>query len=138
MKIVGLTGGIATGKSMVSKYLSLHGVAIIDCDLLARRVVEPGRPALAKIVSTFGEGVLNQDGTLDRKLLGAVIFADPAKRLMLNRIVHPAVRREILSLVIEYWLTATPMVVIEAPLLIESGLHKYMSEIIVVYWCVCL
>ncbi|ORZ37728.1 CoaE-domain-containing protein, partial [Catenaria anguillulae PL171] len=134
MKIIGLTGGIATGKSSVSLHLRASGIPVIDCDLLARQVVEPGTPALRSIVATFGPDVLVQPtGVLDRAKLGELIFNDPAKRRLLNAITHPAIRRAILARVIEYWLRGEAMVVVDAPLLVESGLYKWMSEVVVVY-----
>ncbi|KAI9188962.1 Dephospho-CoA kinase cab5 [Blastocladiella emersonii ATCC 22665] len=134
MKIIGLTGGIATGKSSVSRHLRSLGLPVIDCDALAREVVEPGTPALRSIAATFGPDVINpSSGCLDRAKLGAIIFADAAKRRQLNAITHPAIRRAILARVIECWLRGEHIVIIDAPLLIESGLHKFMSEVVVVY-----
>jgi dephospho-CoA kinase len=88
---VGLTGGIASGKSRVAEQLAERGAVVIDADLLAREVVEPGTPGLSAVVRRFGEGVLS-DGRLDRGRLGALVFADPAARRDLEQIVHPAVR----------------------------------------------
>ncbi|KAJ3360125.1 hypothetical protein GGF31_003480 [Allomyces arbusculus] len=134
MKIVGLTGGIATGKSSVSRHLAACGVPVIDCDQLARQVVEPGTPGLRALVDAFGPEILQQpSGALDRAKLGAIIFADEAKRHILNRITHPAIRRAILAKVIDYWLRGEPLVVVDAPLLIEAGLHKLCNEVVVVY-----
>jgi len=91
-KIIGLTGGIASGKSTVSNMLKTKGFTIVDADIAARKVVEPGELAYEQIIEAFGEGILQQDLTLDRKKLGALIFADEALRMKLNSIVHPAVR----------------------------------------------
>ena len=93
MTIVALTGGIAAGKSTISDRLAEHGVAIIDADQVARDVVAPGTPTLAKITQRFGQGVLHPDGSLNREALGKVIFSDPDARQELNDIVHPAVRQ---------------------------------------------
>ena len=89
MYLIGLTGGIASGKSTVARRLVEHGAVHIDADELARRVVEPGKPALAAIVDEFGPEVLEHDGTLDRQKLGEVVFHDDAARERLNAIVHP-------------------------------------------------
>src|SRR5258708_39187406 len=91
MRLIGLTGGIGTGKTTVAHLLAARGAALVDADLLAREVVEPGTPALAEIAAEFGPGVLQADGSLDRTALGAVVFADEAKRLRLNAIPHPRV-----------------------------------------------
>jgi dephospho-CoA kinase len=88
---VGLTGGIGSGKSEVSRRLAAHGAVIIDADVAAREVVAPGTPGLARIAETFGAGVLGPDGALDRERLGALVFRDPALRAKLNAIVHPLV-----------------------------------------------
>ena len=87
----GLTGGIGSGKSEVSKRLAAHGAVIIDADVAARAVVAPGTPGLARVAETFGDGVLGPDGALDRERLGAIVFRDPALRATLNAIVHPLV-----------------------------------------------
>ena len=87
----GLTGGIGSGKSEVSRRLAGHGAVIIDADVAARAVVAPGTPGLARVAEAFGSGVLGPDGALDRDRLGAIVFADPASRATLNSIVHPLV-----------------------------------------------
>ena len=91
MLLVGLTGGIASGKSVVAARLAEHGAVVVDADAIAREVVEPGTPALARIAEEFGSGVIAADGGLDRPALGAIVFADPAKLAILNGITHPAV-----------------------------------------------
>jgi dephospho-CoA kinase len=91
MLLVGLTGGIASGKTVVAARLAEHGAVVVDADAIAREVVEPGTPALARIAEEFGAGVLAADGSLDRPALGAIVFADPAKLAVLNGITHPAV-----------------------------------------------
>lgn len=90
--LVGLTGGIASGKSVVAARLAEHGAVVVDADRIAREVVEPGTPALARIAEAFGPGVIAPDGSLDRPALGAIIFADSGRRHELNDITHPAVR----------------------------------------------
>lgn len=91
MLLLGLTGGIASGKSVVSSRLREHGAVIVDADILAREVVEPGTPALAQIVAEFGAEMLDADGRLNRPALGRLVFTDPAARARLNAITHPAV-----------------------------------------------
>jgi dephospho-CoA kinase len=91
MLLVGLTGGIASGKTVVATRLAEHGAVVVDADAIAREVVEPGTPALARIAEQFGPGVIAADGSLDRRALGAIVFADPAQLAVLNGITHPAV-----------------------------------------------
>lgn len=133
MLVVGLTGGIATGKSTVSNLLREHSLPVIDADILARQVVQPGTPALAQIVATFGADVLQADGTLDRAKLGAIVFADEAQRRKLNAIVHPAVRRAMLWGVLRCWWRGARICVLDVPLLIEGGLWKFVGAVAVVY-----
>jgi len=131
--LVGLTGGIATGKSTVSTMLRGLGAEIIDADLLARQVVEPGQPAWREIVEEFGRDVLSPDGTLDRKKLGAIVFADPARRRRLEAITHPAIRARVKARVDE--LAArdfTGLVFYDAAILIEALGHQDMDRIVVV------
>ncbi|KAG2138518.1 dephospho-CoA kinase-domain-containing protein, partial [Suillus clintonianus] len=131
--VVGLTGGIATGKSTVSNLLKSRQIPVIDADVLAREVVQPGTKGLAQIVAYFGSEVLLQDGTLDRKKLGAIIFNSEAKRKKLNSIIHPAVSRAILRNVFWCWLIGEKLCIVDVPLLIEGGLWKWMGKVIVVY-----
>lgn len=133
MLVVGLTGGIATGKSTVSAQLKALGFPVVDADIIARRVVEPGTPALKRIVSTFGSGVLNADNTLDRKALGDIIFRDEAKRRALNAIVHPAVRRAMLWDVVKAWMRGERVCIVDVPLLVESNLWRLVGRVVVVY-----
>ncbi|KAH7923485.1 CoaE-domain-containing protein [Leucogyrophana mollusca] len=133
MLVVGLTGGIATGKSTVSNSFKARNIPVIDADILAREVVQPGTPGLSQIVKHFGSSVLLPDGTLDRKQLGSIIFNDEAKRKKVNSIIHPAVTRAILWGVLKYWVRGHKLVVIDVPLLIEGGLWKWMGKVVVVY-----
>jgi dephospho-CoA kinase len=96
MLIFGLTGGIASGKSTVSRMLEELGCPVIDADVLARRVVEPGKPAWRAIVGHFGEEILQENGTINRERLGSIVFNDESKRKTLNRCTHPYIRREVL------------------------------------------
>jgi len=125
---IALTGGIASGKSTVAERLAERGAVIIDADLLAREVVEPGTPALAAIVERFGLGVLDGPG-LNRARLGALVFADPAARRELERIVHPAVRARAAEL--EQQLSAR-FVVHVIPLLVETGQQDRFDICVVV------
>jgi len=131
--LVGLTGGIATGKSTVDAVLRELGAVIIDADVLAREVVEPGEPALAEIAAAFGPGVLGPDGRLDRKALGAIVFADPERRLKLEAMTHPRIRerfqRRIDALAAEHF---RGLVFFDAPVMIESGNYRNMDRLVVV------
>ncbi|KAF9478878.1 dephospho-CoA kinase [Pholiota conissans] len=133
MLVVGLTGGIATGKSTVSALLKASNVPIVDADVIARQVVEPGTPALTQIRKEFGDEVLFPDGSLDRKKLGSIIFTDETKRKKLNKIVHPAVRKEMLWQVVKYWLKGKKYCIMDVPLLIEGGLWQWVGQVVVVY-----
>ncbi|PYM87753.1 MAG: dephospho-CoA kinase [Candidatus Rokuibacteriota bacterium] len=130
--LVGLTGGIATGKSTVSEILARLGAVLVDADQLAREVVAPGEPALAEVVREFGD-VLRPDGTLDRKKLAAIVFAEPSRRKRLEAILHPAIRARF-----DARLDALTregfegIVVFDAPVMIESGGYKNMDRLIVV------
>jgi dephospho-CoA kinase len=131
--LVGLTGGIATGKSTVSALLRQFGSEVIDADLLAREVVEPGQPALAQIVTEFGRDLLTADGQLDRKRLGAIVFADPERRRRLEAITHPAIRERFAARLAELDAQGfAGIVVFDAPVMIESGNYKNMERMIVV------
>lgn len=129
MKVVGLTGGIASGKSLVAEILASCGAAIIDADLLAREVVEPGEPAYREIAARFGEGVLLPDGRLDRKALGRIVFADQASRAVLERITHPAIAELAVRRIGQEKEKGTPVVFYVVPLLIEAGLTSMVDEI---------
>ncbi|KAF8889879.1 CoaE-domain-containing protein [Infundibulicybe gibba] len=133
MLVIGLTGGIATGKSTVANLLRAKHIPIVDADVLARQVVEPGTRGLASIVKAFGRDILLPDGSLDRKKLGTVIFNDEAKRKILNSIVHPAVRRSTLWQVLTYWIKGEKYCIVDVPLLIEGGLWRWVGKVVVVY-----
>jgi dephospho-CoA kinase len=131
--LVGLTGGIATGKSSVSEILRSLGCEIIDADLLARDVVEPGQPALAQIVTEFGRDVVTATGALDRKRLGAIVFANPERRRRLEAITHPAIRDRFLARLDELAEKGfVGIAVFDAPVMIESGNYKNMDRLVVV------
>jgi dephospho-CoA kinase len=126
---VGLTGGIATGKTAVSDLLREHGAVVIDADLLAREAVEPGTPGLAAVVDRFGQQVLI-DGRLNREALGQIVFADPLARQHLERIIHPEVRR--LAATMEAEADADAVVVHVIPLLVETGQQNDFDVLVVV------
>jgi dephospho-CoA kinase len=131
--LVGLTGGIATGKSTVSEMLRRRGCVVIDADQLARDVVEPGEPALAEIVREFGREVLQPDGRLDRKKLGAIVFADAARRQRLEQITHPAIGARFAGQLAELMAREFHgLVFFDAPVMIESGSSKQMDRLVVV------
>jgi dephospho-CoA kinase len=133
MILVGLTGGVATGKSTVANMFYRCGAVVIDADALAREVVTPGKPAWKEIVKTFGKGVLNPDRTLNRQALGAIIFRYPAKRQALEHIIHPRVAREQRRLTKQAARNNPNAVVIyDVPLLFEAGIDKRVDKSIVV------
>lgn len=133
-RVVGLTGGIASGKSLVSTYLRELGAQIIDADEIARRLVQPGGPVLREIVAEFGDAVLNADGTLNRKELGRIVFSDPAKLDRLNKITHPHILAEIKMLLDKHRESGSDRVaVLDAPLLYEVGGEGLVDEVWVVY-----
>jgi dephospho-CoA kinase len=131
--LVGLTGGIATGKSTVDTLLRALGAEIIDADVLAREVVEPGEPALAEIAAEFGPGVLGPDGRLDRKALGAIVFADPDRRRTLEAMTHPRIRERFQRRLDELAAAGfRGLVFFDAPVMIESGNYRNMDRLVVV------
>jgi dephospho-CoA kinase len=134
--VIGLTGGIATGKSTVSTQLVARGIPVIDADVLARDVVRPGTRALKKIISTFGPEILQEDGSLDRGKLGEIVFRDEEQRRKLNAIVHPAIRWGMVLGVLKCWLRGERVCVLDVPLLIESRIYRWVGKVVVVYWCV--
>jgi dephospho-CoA kinase len=130
--IIGLTGSIATGKSTVANMLKDYGLPIVDADEVARQVVEPGSETLAKIAEAFGVEVIKEDGTMDREKVGAIIFHQPEKRQVLNSIIHPAIRSEMLRQRDEYVANGAANVVMDIPLLFESKLQHFVEKILVV------
>jgi dephospho-CoA kinase len=133
MIVIGLTGGIASGKSTVSRILREAGAAVIDADAIVHELQGPGTPVTAAIAREFGPGVLRPDGTLDRAALGQIVFADPARRKALEAIVHPAVRARMDQEVERYRREGRPAVVLDVPLLIEGGLHRTVDRVWLVY-----
>jgi dephospho-CoA kinase len=132
VQLIGLTGGIASGKSTIARRLAVHGAVVVDADKIAREVVEPGTPALAAIAETFGEGVIQTDGSLDRPALGAIVFADQDARLRLNGITHPAVLRASTARFAQATAEDPDAIVVyDIPLLVESA-NDYPFDLVVV------
>lgn len=129
MLVIGLTGGIGSGKSMATDYLQQRGITIVDADLAARVIVEPGEPALQDIVEVFGENILQVDGTLDRAALRKIVFADPAQRQRLEAITHPRIAQEIMR---QLSVSLSPYTVLVSPLLFESGQHRFAQRTLLI------
>ncbi len=130
--IIGLTGSIASGKSTVAKMMTALGLPIVDADIVARDVVEPGSKTLTLIAENFGEEILLEDGSLDRTKLGDIIFHEPAKRKILNDIMHPAIREEMLRQRDAFVEAGQKHIIMDIPLLFESKLQHFVERIIVV------
>ena len=126
---VALTGGIASGKSTVADLFARHGVPLIDTDVIAREVVEPGQPALAEIVSVFGAGVLDGEGRMDRRRMRDYVFNDPVARKRLEGILHPAIRAEMER---QSAAARGPYQVLVIPLLTEGGRREHIDRVLVV------
>ncbi|MBT2692851.1 dephospho-CoA kinase [Bacillus sp. ISL-55] len=131
--VIGLTGGIASGKSTISAMFTDIGITVIDADIEARLAVEPGEKAYNDIVSHFGQGILGDDGLINRPKLGEIIFNNEEKRLLLNSIVHPAVRERMAEKRAKAEEANEKAVVLDIPLLFESKLTGLVEKIIVVY-----
>ena len=131
MVLVGLTGGIGSGKSTVARMLEKRGAVVFDADVLARQAVAPGTPGFEKVVERFGPNVLAPGGGLDREALASIVFSDPAARRDLEGIVHPEVRRMFAEGCEEYR-DSDRVVVFSAPLLVETGMHTAFDLLIVV------
>ena len=133
MRIIGLTGGIGSGKSTVSGMLRALGATVVDADEAARAVVEPGQPALADIVAAFGQEVVGPDGRLDRRAVEARVFSDEAARRRLNAITHPRVREWMATRIADAGAAGAEIVVMDTPLLYEAGLDAGVAETVVVW-----
>jgi len=131
--VIGLTGGIASGKSTVSNMVKKLGITVVDADEISRDVVEIGKPAYNQIVDVFGADILQQDHTLDREKLGALIFSNQKRREQLNKIVHPEVRKEMLRQVEKEKKQGSRAVVLDIPLLFESKLTYMVDKTLLVY-----
>lgn len=129
MYVVGITGGIGSGKTTVSSLFADLGVTIIDADIASRTIVEPGQPALTEIQQCFGSEIINQDGSLNRAALRDIVFADPAQREKLEAITHPAIRRHMLA---ELNQCNDPYAILVLPLLIDTGQWEMMIDRVLV------
>ena len=130
---IGLTGGIASGKSTVLTYFKDKGIPYIDADIVAREVVEPGTEGLEAIVDAFGSNVLHDDGTLNREALGAIVFHNEEKRQLLNGCLKTHIRNRIMELTGHYELNRTAVLIYDIPLLIEGEWYTMMDEVWLVY-----
>jgi dephospho-CoA kinase len=133
MLVVGLTGGIASGKSTVSSFLREAGIPVICADELARKAVERGSPGLEQIRRVFGDEVLDEDGNLDRKVVGTIVFDDEAKRKALESIIHPRVAEEEQRILRELEVQGNSIAVVDVPLLYETGWQNHFDLVVVVY-----
>ncbi|HAO6468026.1 TPA: dephospho-CoA kinase [Listeria monocytogenes] len=132
-KTIGLTGSVATGKSTVSNMIQQAGIPLVDADIAARKVVEPGTEGLKEIIAYFGEEILLADGTLDRAKLGEIIFKDKEKREKLNEITHPRVKDYMLEARERFFRAGEELVFFDIPLLFESHLESLVDQIVVVW-----
>ncbi|EDN7591639.1 dephospho-CoA kinase [Listeria monocytogenes] len=132
-KTIGLTGSVATGKSTVSNLIQQAGIPLVDADIAARKVVEPGTEGLKEIVAYFGGEILLADGTLDRAKLGEIIFKDKEKREKLNEITHPRVKDYMLEARERFFRAGEELVFFDIPLLFESHLESLVDQIVVVW-----
>lgn len=130
--VIGLTGGIATGKTTVSQYLIQRGLPVIDADQVAREVVEPGTSGLRQITATFGATIIMPSGELDRSALGKLVFSSPVQRHRLDEIMQPLIRERIEQCLREYRRRRVPLVVLDAPLLIEQHYQNLCDYLMVV------
>lgn len=130
--IIGLTGSIASGKSTVAKLLKDRGYPIVDADEIARLVVKPGSPVIQEIERVFGTEVICNDGSLDRAAMGQLVFGNEQKREQLNRIIHPAIRKELIAQKEAHLAAGSKTVILDIPLLFENKLHDYVEKILVV------
>jgi len=127
--VLGLTGGIGSGKSAVSAIFEELGIQVVDADIVAREVVEPGSVGLTKITAHFGDEILTRNGTLDRAKLRAIIFADESQKQWLNNLLHPLIRESMLSQLKQ---ATSNYVILVAPLLFENGLEKYCNHTLLI------
>ncbi|CAK1554809.1 unnamed protein product [Leptosia nina] len=133
MLIVGLTGGLATGKSTVLKIFREHGIKVIDADQIARKVLLPGTKGWNQVIENFGEEVLDECGSINRRKLGEIVFENKEKRKKLNAITHPKIQWEMMILVAKYFFSGHDCIVLELPLLFETGkMMLFMHKIITV------
>lgn len=129
MRVIGLTGGIGTGKSTASEYLRKQGFSIIDADRISREIVEPGTLLLKEIEKNFGSGIIKDDGTLDRKALAAIVFSDKEKKSRLDGLMHGHILDEIERKISESQSGEGRGIIVDAPLLFETGLEKKCDQV---------
>ena len=129
MYVVAITGGIGSGKTTVANQFAALGIEVVDADLIAREVVEPGTPALAAIASHFGPGILDEQGRLDRRALRERIFSDPAAKFWLNALLHPIIRSEMLR---QCAAVSSPYCLLVVPLLVENRLTELADRVLVI------
>ena len=132
MRVIGLTGGIASGKSTVSAMLAKHGLPILDCDRISRELMEPGQRVWQAVKASFGDAILQEDGSIDRKALAATVFSDKDQLELLNAISHPAIVQTVEERLRALRQAGCTAAVVDAPLLIEAGLDRSVDEIWVV------
>jgi dephospho-CoA kinase len=132
VKVVGLTGGIATGKTTVARELRRHGAKVIEADRLSREILMPGSTAWKKVIAAFGEGIRKKDNSIDRQKLAGIVFASRVKRRVLERITHPAIFKRLREKLAAVKRSKGP-VVIDAPLLFETGLDREVDRTVVVW-----
>ncbi|KNA23403.1 hypothetical protein SOVF_025140 [Spinacia oleracea] len=133
MRIVGLTGGIASGKSTVSKLFKAQGIPIVDADIVARDALKKGTGGWKKVVDAFGDGILQPDGEVDRPNLGRIVFSNPDKRQLLNRLLAPYISSGIFQEILKLWLKGHKVIVLDVPLLFEAKMDKWTNPVIVVW-----
>lgn len=133
MRLIGLTGGIATGKSTVAAMLAARGAAVVDADAIAHEVLLPGASAFEDVVQRFGGRVLDEGGAVDRAALGAIVFADPELRVELERITHPRINALVQERIVEALQSSAPLVVADIPLLFERGREDAFEGTMLVY-----
>jgi len=129
MLVVGVTGGIGSGKTAATDRFQALGIKVVDADLASRVVVEPGRPALQAIAEHFGPGVISEDGSLNRRALREIVFARPDERKWLERLTHPLIAQEILQ---QIQSSTSPYTILASPLLLESGQSRMAQRVLVI------
>ncbi|XP_057518918.1 dephospho-CoA kinase [Amaranthus tricolor] len=133
MRIVGLTGGISSGKSTISNLFKAHGIPIVDADIVARDALKKGTGGWKKVVEAFGNDILQPDGEVDRPQLGRIVFSNPDRRQLLNRLLAPYISSGIVKEIMKLWLKGHKVIVLDIPLLFEAKMDKWTKPIIVVW-----
>eukprot|EP00262_Sarcandra_glabra_P003267 TRINITY_DN13902_c0_g1_i1.p1 TRINITY_DN13902_c0_g1~~TRINITY_DN13902_c0_g1_i1.p1 ORF type:complete len:230 (+),score=34.53 TRINITY_DN13902_c0_g1_i1:92-781(+) len=133
MRIVGLTGGIASGKSTISNLFKANAIPVVDADVVARDVLKKGGGGWKKVVTAFGEDILQDNGEVDRAHLGQIVFSDPGKRQLLNRLLAPFISKGIFWEIAKLWIKGSKVIVLDIPLLFEAKMDRWTNPIIVVW-----